>query len=91
MWGSLLFAVLGSVPVTPEETNTIELSPDSTAIDSGCNVLFKYDFKNRVLVDGKEHGIVPPPLEAGARVGYGFIYFRSFPPSVGQILSKVKL
>ena len=71
MLNLLLLAALSAAPGSSGETLTVFLSPDTRPIDSGCDVLFAYSFDNRVLVDGKEYSITPPPLKEGKRVGYG--------------------
>jgi len=81
----------GDVPSSALETNQlpngmtvavmVPLTRESKLMDpsSGYLVLFEYDFKNRVLVDGKEYPIKPPAFKEGARVGYGLVYFTGQP------------
>lgn len=79
MLNRLLLATLCAVPGGSGETLAVPLSPDARPIDSGCDVLFAYSLDGRVLVDGKEYFITPPPLEEGKRVGYGLVYFTGQP------------
>src|SRR5262245_12646511 len=81
MWNSLLFALLCSISGPPQEIVTVPLSLEAKPVDgpSGFDVLFEYERKDRILVDGKEYNITSPALPEGGRVGYGFIYFKGQP------------
>jgi thiol-disulfide isomerase/thioredoxin len=81
MWNSWLFALLCSIFGPPEEIVTVPLSLEAKPVDgpSEFDVLFEYERKDQILVDGKEYTIIPPALPEGGRVGYGFIYFTGQP------------
>src|SRR5262245_49860223 len=80
MWNLLplvTFLVIGDSPGDPI---TVALSREAEAnAYEGYDVLFQYEFKDSVVVEGEEHPMKPPPLSEGLQVGYGFVYFTGQP------------
>ena len=78
MWNSLLLATFLLIGDPPGDPVTVALSREGNPSE-GYVVLFQYEFKNHVLVEGAEHPIKLPSLSEGAQVGYGFVYFTGQP------------
>lgn len=80
MWNPLLLATFLLIGDPLGDPLTVALSREAKAnVSEGCDVLFQYEFKNYVVVEGEEHAIKLPPLSEGVQVGYGFVYFTGQP------------
>jgi len=78
MWNLLLLVTFLLIGDSPGDPITVALSREADGSES-YDVLFQYEFKNYVVVEGEEHPIKLPPLSEGLQVGYGFVYFTGHP------------